>query len=129
MLSRLMPPTEPLATTFADLLGRPVRMEPVPRETWESLFHARFDWGFDLRRNRPRSRVNFNSETDFTEADFWTVSLEWLSVAQFLIWTGRIDSIAERIQLLGGVSIAMAPDVAETTRLDRPPSGGQGFRF
>src|SRR6267142_4826919 len=27
-----------IATTSADLLGRPVRMEPVPRETWESLF-------------------------------------------------------------------------------------------
>src|SRR5438876_12337582 len=26
-----------------------------------------------------------------------------------------VDAIAERIQLLGGVSVAMAPDVAETT--------------
>src|SRR6201982_3026251 len=34
-----------------------------------------------------------------------------------------VDSIAERIQLLGGVSIAMAPDVAETTRIERPPRG------
>jgi NAD(P)H dehydrogenase (quinone) len=25
-----------IATTFSDLLGHPVRMEPVPRETWES---------------------------------------------------------------------------------------------
>jgi starvation-inducible DNA-binding protein len=32
-----------------------------------------------------------------------------------------VDSIAERIQLLGGVSIAMAPDVAETTQIERPP--------
>src|ERR1700730_1143719 len=29
-----------IATTFADLLGRPVRIEPVPRETWESLFKS-----------------------------------------------------------------------------------------
>ncbi len=29
-----------IAATFADLLGRPVRMEPVPRETWESLFKS-----------------------------------------------------------------------------------------
>jgi starvation-inducible DNA-binding protein len=29
----------------------------------------------------------------------------------------------QRIQLLGGVSIAMAPDVAETTQIDRPPRG------
>src|SRR6266446_7360555 len=32
-----------------------------------------------------------------------------------------VDSIAERIQLLGGVSIAMAADVAETTQIERPP--------
>src|SRR5215475_11610766 len=34
-----------------------------------------------------------------------------------------VDSIAERIQLLGGVSIAMAPDVAETTQIKRAPRG------
>jgi starvation-inducible DNA-binding protein len=34
-----------------------------------------------------------------------------------------VDSIAERVQLLGGVSIAMAADVAETTRIERPPRG------
>jgi len=34
-----------------------------------------------------------------------------------------VDSIAERIQLLGGVSIAMAADIAETTQIERPPRG------
>jgi starvation-inducible DNA-binding protein len=34
-----------------------------------------------------------------------------------------VDTIAERIQLLGGVSIAMAADVAETTTIPRPPRG------
>lgn len=34
-----------------------------------------------------------------------------------------VDTIAERIQILGGVSIAMAHDVAETTQIDRPPKG------
>lgn len=34
-----------------------------------------------------------------------------------------VDAIAERIQLLGGVSIAMAADVAETTHIERPPRG------
>jgi starvation-inducible DNA-binding protein len=37
--------------------------------------------------------------------------------------SGLVDTIAERIQLLGGISIAMAPDVAETTRIQRPPRG------
>ena len=32
-----------------------------------------------------------------------------------------VDLIAERIQLLGGVSLAMAYDIAETTRIPRPP--------
>ena len=34
-----------------------------------------------------------------------------------------VDSIAERIMALGGVSIAMAPDVAEMTLVPRPPKG------
>jgi starvation-inducible DNA-binding protein len=34
-----------------------------------------------------------------------------------------VDVIAERIQLLGGISIAMAADVAETTIIRRPPRG------
>src|SRR4029434_2535924 len=34
-----------------------------------------------------------------------------------------VDAIAERIQLLGGVSLAMAPDVAEVTLIPRPPKG------
>jgi starvation-inducible DNA-binding protein len=34
-----------------------------------------------------------------------------------------VDAIAERIQLLGGVSLAMAADVAEMTQIERPPRG------
>ncbi|MGH9569744.1 MAG: Dps family protein [Candidatus Angelobacter sp.] len=34
-----------------------------------------------------------------------------------------VDGIAERIQILGGISIAMAPDVAEETQIERPPRG------
>jgi starvation-inducible DNA-binding protein len=34
-----------------------------------------------------------------------------------------VDQIAERIQLLGGISLAMAGDVAEETRIPRPPRG------
>lgn len=32
-----------------------------------------------------------------------------------------VDAIAERIQALGGIAIAMAADVAETTKIPRPP--------
>jgi len=34
-----------------------------------------------------------------------------------------VDAVAERIQLLGGVSMAMAHDVAETTLVPRAPKG------
>ncbi len=34
-----------------------------------------------------------------------------------------VDEIAERIQLLGGISLAMAADVAETTMIPRLPRG------
>jgi starvation-inducible DNA-binding protein len=34
-----------------------------------------------------------------------------------------VDMIAERIQLLGGVSLAMAADIAKETRIECPPRG------
>ena len=34
-----------------------------------------------------------------------------------------VDALADRIQLLGGISIAMAHDVAETSLIPRPPKG------
>lgn len=34
-----------------------------------------------------------------------------------------VDAVAERIQALGGVALAMAHDVAETTLIPRPPKG------
>src|SRR5215510_7898099 len=34
-----------------------------------------------------------------------------------------VDTVAERIQTLGGISLAMAPDVAELTIIPRPPRG------
>src|SRR3979411_1486670 len=34
-----------------------------------------------------------------------------------------VDMIAERIQLLGAISLAMAADIAETTIIPRPPRG------
>jgi starvation-inducible DNA-binding protein len=34
-----------------------------------------------------------------------------------------VDLVAERVQTLGGVSIAMAPDVAEATLIPRAPKG------
>jgi starvation-inducible DNA-binding protein len=38
-----------------------------------------------------------------------------------------VDTIAERVQTLGGVAVAMAPDVAEMTRIERPPRGREEY--
>ena len=34
-----------------------------------------------------------------------------------------VDLLAERIQILGGISLSMAPDIAEATQIERPPRG------
>ncbi len=50
-------------------------------------------------------------------------SLHLLFDKHFEEQSGLVDAIAERIQALGGVGLAMAPDVAETTLIPRPPKG------
>jgi len=42
--------------------------------------------------------------------------------------SGLVDAIAERIQTLGGVSLAMGGDIAETTLIPRPPRGREAVR-
>lgn len=37
--------------------------------------------------------------------------------------TELVDLLAERVQRLGGITLAMAADVAETTNIERPPRG------
>jgi len=39
-----------------------------------------------------------------------------------------VDTLAERVQTLGGEAIAMAGDVAETTRIARPPRCREGVK-
>jgi starvation-inducible DNA-binding protein len=53
-------------------------------------------------------------------------SLHLLFDKHFEEQSGLVDAIAERIQALGGVSLAMAHDVAETTLIPRPPKGREG---
>ena len=66
---------------------------------------------------------------DFYKKSHWQVAgptfyqLHLLFDEHFDEQVELVDSIAERIQLLGGVSVAMAADVAETTEIERPPSG------
>jgi starvation-inducible DNA-binding protein len=69
------------------------------------------------------------SMRDLYKKSHWQVSgptfyqLHLLFDKHFNEQSELIDAIAERVQSLGGVSIAMAADVAETTRIERPPRG------
>src|SRR5881392_1644087 len=64
---------------------------------------------------------------DLYKKHHWQVSgptfyqLHLLFDKHFNEQSGLVDAIAERIQSLGGVSIAMAHDVAEMTLIPRPP--------
>ena len=66
---------------------------------------------------------------DLYKKHHWQVSgptfyqLHLLFDKHFEAQSELVDSIAERIQLLGGISVAMAHDVAETTIIPRPPKG------
>ena len=66
---------------------------------------------------------------DLYKKHHWQVSgptfyqLHLLFDKHFEAQTALVDAIAERIQSLGGVSIAMSHDVAEMTLIPRPPRG------
>ncbi len=66
---------------------------------------------------------------DLYKKHHWQVSgptfnqLHLLFDKHFQEQSALVDLLAERIQTLGGVSLAMAHDVAETTLIPRPPRG------
>jgi starvation-inducible DNA-binding protein len=66
---------------------------------------------------------------DLYKKHHWQVSgptfypLHQLFDQHFADQSKLVDLLAERIQTLGGVSVAMAPDVAETTLIPRAPKG------
>jgi starvation-inducible DNA-binding protein len=66
---------------------------------------------------------------DMYKKHHWQVSgptfyqLHLLFDKHFAEQVEMVDTIAERVQLLGGVTIAMGGDVAEITRIQRPPRG------
>jgi starvation-inducible DNA-binding protein len=66
---------------------------------------------------------------DLYKKHHWQVSgptfypLHLLFDKHFTEQSELVDLIAERIMMLGGVSIAMSADVAETTQVPRPPRG------
>jgi uncharacterized protein YbjT (DUF2867 family) len=76
---------EEIAATFADLLGRPVRADAVPHETWESLFRSQ-----GMKNPAPRIRMldGFNEgwiEFESREAGSRKGKVELRTVLQRLI--------------------------------------------
>src|SRR5271168_5055458 len=66
---------------------------------------------------------------DMYKKHHWQVSgptfyqLHLLFDKHFAEQVEMVDTIGERVQLLGGVTIAMGIDVAEVTKIQRPPRG------
>ncbi|WP_438006023.1 DNA starvation/stationary phase protection protein [Sorangium sp. So ce321] len=66
---------------------------------------------------------------DMYKKHHWQVSgptfyqLHLLFDKHFKEQTALIDLLGERVQTLGGIAIAMAHDVAEMTKVERPPRG------
>jgi starvation-inducible DNA-binding protein len=74
-------------------------------------------------------QVDTMSLRDLYKKHHWQVSgptfyqLHLLFDKHYEEQSGLVDLLAERIQALGGVSVAMAADVAEMTKVERPPKG------
>ena len=74
-------------------------------------------------------QVDLMSLRDLYKKSHWQVTgptfyqLHLLFDKHFEEQVELVDAVAERIQALGGISIAMAADVAEMTGIPRPPKG------
>ena len=82
-----------------------------------------------LEGNARAKSVGTITIRDMYKKHHWQVSgvtfyqLHLLLDKHFEEQNGFVDDIAERIQSLGGLAYAMAPDVAENTKIARPPAG------
>src|SRR5581483_10464531 len=92
-------------------------------------FHLELEEPVRLEMTEQLNQLLTNSMTlrDLYKKSHWQVAgptfyqLHLLFDKHFDEQVEIVDAIAERIQLLGGLAIAMAHDVAETTRIERPP--------
>jgi starvation-inducible DNA-binding protein len=100
---------------FGSLVRRPIGLE-------ESVLA-------ESVKNLVQVEVDTMTLRDMYKKHHWQVSgptfyqLHLLFDKHFEEQVELVDELAERIQALGGVSIAMAADVAEMTKIPRPPKG------
>jgi starvation-inducible DNA-binding protein len=101
--------------SFGTLVAMPIGLgEPTRRESVDNLNQILADT-ITLR--------------DLYKKHHWQVSgptfyqLHLLFDKHFEEQSELVDQIAERIMMLGGISVAMSADVAEATQIPRPPKG------
>ncbi len=105
--------------------------EIQPYGTVTHVFHLELEEPVRLEMTEQLNQLLADSMTlrDLYKKSHWQVAgptfyqLHLLFDKHFDEQVEIVDTIAERIQLLGGLAIAMAHDVAETTRVERPPRG------
>ncbi len=88
--------------------------EPVCRESAEALNQQLAD-AITLRDLYKKSHWQVAGHTFY--------QLHLLFDKHFAEQSELVDLLAERIQILGGISLAMGADAAEETRIPRPPRG------
>lgn len=119
------------AVNIQPLLGQQ-KHAPAPTQRFGTV-SQRLPIGLD-EKTRQQSVNNLNlllantmTLRDMYKKHHWQVvgptfyQLHKLFDKHFQAQAELVDTIAERIQILGGVAVAMAHDVAETTSIPRPP--------
>ena len=119
--------THSTSAKAAPKLGQ--RAEPVQK--FDTVITLPVGLEDDVRLESTRSLNQVLADTimlrDLYKKSHWQVSghtfyqLHLLFDKHYEEQAELVDLLAERIQTLGGVAIAVAPDVAEHTRLERPP--------
>ena len=104
---------------------------PAPMQSFNDLADMRIALARKVRAENVAALILILADTmtlrDLYKKHYWQASGVMFYELQLLFDKHHgeqeelADAIAERIQILGGISIAMAADVAETTMLARPP--------
>ena len=105
--------------------------EIQPHGTVTHAFHLQLEEPVRLEMTEQLNQLLADSITlrDLYKKAHWQVAgptfyqLHLLFDKHFEEQVEIVDTIAERIQLLGGIALAMAADIAETTQIERPPKG------
>lgn len=105
--------------------------EIQPYGTVTHAFHLELEEPVRLEMTERLNQLLADSMTlrDLYKKSHWQVAgptfyqLHLLFDKHFSEQVEVVDAVAERIQLLGGLAVAMAHDVAEITQVERPPRG------